>query len=80
MIVLGSLWVIYIIIIFSLGYKIPWFDKHPDWSEFPKHTNANVVIEEIFHNINFESLIPIGDSYLVVGCIKGQSIRYYCCF
>ena len=39
--------VLYIITIFLLGYKIPWFDKHPDWKEFPHITNKKIVIEEI---------------------------------
>lgn len=42
---------IYLLILFFLGYKIPWFDKHPDWSEFPKLSDKNFIVEEIqnFH-------------------------------
>ena len=37
----------YIILMFVFGYKIPWFDKHPDWNEFPSLTNKKIVIQEI---------------------------------
>lgn len=37
----------YIILMFAFGYKIPWFDKHPDWKEFPSLTNKKIVIQEI---------------------------------
>lgn len=39
--------VVFLIVIFALGYKIPWFDKHPEWGEFPLHTNQRVIIQEI---------------------------------
>ena len=45
--ILVTLTFIYIVAIFSLGYKIPWFDKHPDWQEFPNLSNKNIVIEKI---------------------------------
>ena len=44
------------------NYKIPWFDKHPDWPYFPNHTNPNIVIEEIYKDLNFESIVPIKGS------------------
>lgn len=43
----------YTILMFTLGYKIPWFDKHPAWKEFPYLTNKAIVIEEIK---NFDKL------------------------
>ncbi len=47
LITLMVLGIIYLITIVRLGYKIPGSDKHPDWPEFPNHTNQNIVIEEI---------------------------------
>ena len=32
---------------FALGYRLPWFDRHPDWGEFPHLTNPRLVVEEI---------------------------------
>jgi hypothetical protein len=32
---------------FGLGYRLPWFDRHPDWQEFPHLTNPHLVVEEI---------------------------------
>jgi len=44
---IATLFTIYIITIFLLGYKIPQEDKHPEWPEFPKHSNPKIVVEEI---------------------------------
>lgn len=51
----------YIILMFVLGYKIPWFDKHPTWKEFPYLTNKAIVIEEIK---NFDKLY--GNKYKII--------------
>jgi hypothetical protein len=32
---------------FSLGYRLPGADRHPDWQEFPHLTNPHLVVEEI---------------------------------
>ena len=32
---------------FALGYRLPWFDRHPSWSEFPTLTNPRLAVEEI---------------------------------
>lgn len=32
---------------FALGYRLPWFDRHPDWPQFPYQTNPRLVVEEI---------------------------------
>ena len=31
---------------FALGYRLPWFDRHPSWGEFPHLTNPRLVVEE----------------------------------
>jgi hypothetical protein len=38
---------------FGLGYRLPGFDRHPDWQEFPHSTNPHLVVEEI---PNFDSI------------------------
>lgn len=57
---IAALFTIYIITIFSLGYKIPQEDKHPEWPEFPKHSNPKIVVEEIK---NFE--LKYGSKYRI---------------
>jgi len=32
---------------FSLGYRLPWMDRHPDWEYFPGLTNPHLVVEQI---------------------------------
>jgi hypothetical protein len=32
---------------FVLGYRLPWFDRHPDWPEFPRMSNPRLVVEYI---------------------------------
>lgn len=32
---------------YALGYRLPGFDRHPDWQEFPHLTNPHLVVEEI---------------------------------
>ena len=32
---------------FALGYRLPGFDQHPDWPEFPQTTNPRLVVEPI---------------------------------
>jgi hypothetical protein len=48
---------LYIVFLLSYGYKIPWFDKHPTWPYFPEHTNPSIVIEQVYPNIIFESIV-----------------------
>jgi hypothetical protein len=50
----------FILLMFAFDYKIPWFDKHPDWKEFPSLTNKKIVIEEIK---NFDKLY--GNKYKI---------------
>jgi len=45
-IVVGAL-VIFVVASFMNGYKIPQWDKHKDWGEFPKSSNPDVVIDSI---------------------------------
>jgi hypothetical protein len=33
---------------FGLGYRLPGFDRHPDWQEFPHLTNPHLVVAQIF--------------------------------
>jgi hypothetical protein len=32
---------------FALGYRLPWWDRHPDWPAFPHLTNPRLVVEQI---------------------------------
>jgi hypothetical protein len=32
---------------FSLGYRLPWFDRHPDWQEFPHLTNPHLMVAQV---------------------------------
>lgn len=69
----------YIALMFVFGYKIPWFDKHPDWNEFPSLTNKKIVIQEIK---NFDKMygkkyrIPklevVSDSYNFERCYRNN--------
>ena len=66
--------IIYCVIIFSYGYKIPWFDKHPSWPYFPEHTNQNIVIEQVFPKVFFNSIIEIKNKkILLIGYKKNVS-------
>ena len=39
--------VAWVVTCFALGYRLPWFDRHPDWGYFPTLTNPRLVVEEI---------------------------------
>ena len=68
---IAALFIIYTITIFSLGYKIPQEDKHPEWPEFPKHSNPKIVVEEIK---NFE--LKYGSKYRIPDA-KREIDEYY---
>ena len=39
--------VAWVVTCFALGYRLPWFDRHPDWGHFPTLTNPRLAVEEI---------------------------------
>lgn len=56
---------LFIIICFCIGYKIPQKDTHPDWPEFPKHTNTSLIIESNNLSITHYTEIPGTDNFLI---------------
>ncbi|ALM50077.1 hypothetical protein AMR72_14945 [Flavobacterium psychrophilum] len=58
--------IIFIVVSFNNGYKIPQRDRHKDWSEFPKGSNPDIAIDSIngLYITNID-LAPGSDYYFI---------------
>jgi hypothetical protein len=61
---------------FALGYRLPWFDQHPDWGFFPALNNPRLVVEEIPDSI-FAPRYSRRFPYPATADSTGQTVEFY---